>query len=188
MTGWSLPTSARIGGREYPVHADYRDVLNAIERLNDAQELEYTRFTVALTLFYEGFAEMPEKDYDEALGWMFRFINGGEDEEDCTPQPKTIDWEQDRLMIVSDINRVAGCEVRELAFCHWWTFLSWFNAIGEGQLSTVVSIREKRRKGKKLIDWEREYYHEHKSKVDFRCKYTTQELEERERLNRLLGE
>ena len=89
---------------------------------------------------------------------------------------------------VADINRVAGREVRSLPFCHWWTFLAWFMGIGEGQLSTVVSIREKRRKGKKLSDWEREFYQENRGKVEFRRKYSAKELEEQERFKALLGE
>ena len=71
---------------------------------------------------------------------------------------------------------------------HWWTFLSWFNAIGEGQLSTVVSIREKLQKGKKLDKWERDFYRENKQLVDMKKRYSTQELAEQERLKKLLGE
>ena len=188
MTGWNLPESAEIGGRSYCINADYRDILGVIARLNDPEEDEQTRLYVALALFYEGFEMMPETDYEAASLWLFRFINGGEEEQDTRPSPKTIDWEQDRSLIVADVNRVAGCEVRALPFCHWWTFLAWFNGIGEGQLSTVVSIREKRRKGKKLSDWEREYYKENRFRVDFKKKYTAEELEEQERLKKLLGE
>lgn len=188
MSGWTLPETARVGGRNYPIHADYRDILNIIARLNDQEEDEQTRAYVALALFYEKFEEMPEKNYQEAVRELFRFINGGEEETDARPRPKTIDWEQDQQLIVADINRVAGCEVRVLPFCHWWTFLSWFNGIGEGQLSTVVSIREKRRKGKKLSDWEKEFYQEHRDRVDFKKKYTAEEREEQGRLKELLGE
>ena len=86
---------------------------------------------------------MPQEDYGEAVRRMFWFINGGRDEAPARPQPKVIDWEQDGSLIVADVNRVAGCEVRSLQFCHWWTFLAWFQGIGEGQLSTVeMCIRD----------------------------------------------
>lgn len=188
MTGWTLPRAVWVGGKNHPIHADYRDVLDIIAQLNNQEEDEQTRAYVALALFYEGFEGMPGKDYTEAAQELFRFINGGEEEIDTRPRPKTIDWEQDRSMIVADINRVAGCEVRSLPFCHWWTFLSWFNGIGEGQLATVVSIREKRRKGKKLSDWEKEFYQEHRKMVDFEKKYTTEEQEEQRLLKELLGQ
>ncbi len=188
MTWWALPKSAVIGEKEYAVNADYRDILDIISHLNNQEQDEQTRFYVALALFYEGFQEMPDRDYLEAAQWMFRFLNGGEEEKDSGPVHKTIDWEQDRSMIVADINKVAGCEIRALPFCHWWTFLAWFNGIGDGQLATVVSIREKRRKGKKLSDWEKEFYQSHKGTVDFEKKYTREELEEQERIKALLGE
>ena len=188
MTGWDLPESAELGGETYAIHADYRDILDVIAHLTDEDEDEETRLYVAMALFYEELEKIPEEVYLEAARWMFRFLNGGEEERDTGPSHKTIDWEQDRMMIVADINRVAGCEIRALPFCHWWTFWAWFCGIGDGQLATVVSIREKRRKRKKLSDWEKEYYQNHKSTVDFRKKYTKEELEEQERLNRLLGE
>ena len=188
MTGWELPEALEVNGREYAVNADYRDILNIISRLNDAEEDEETRAYVALALFYEDFERMPESDYPEAVKTLFWFINGGEEEVGSRPHPKTIDWEQDRSLIIADINKTAGCEVRALPFCHWWTFLAWFNGIGEGQLSTVVSIREKKRKGKKLSDWEREFYQENREKVDFKQKYSAEELEEQERIKKLLGE
>jgi hypothetical protein len=91
-------------------------------------------------------------------------------------------------MIVADINKVAGKEIRALPFVHWWTFLSWFHAIGEGQLSTVVSIREKLRKGKKLEDWEKDYYREHKQVIDLKKRYSQTEMQERAELEKMLSE
>ena len=85
---------------------------------------------------------------------------------------------------MADINRVAGCEVRALPFLHWWTFLAYFRGIGEGQLSAVVGIREKRRKGKKLDEWERDFYRENRDMVDFKMRYTS---EDDEILNEWLG-
>lgn len=188
MTGWDLPEWVEVCGTDYRIHADYRDILDIIARLNAPDQEEQTQLYVVLALFYQEFKEMPPKDYPAALERLFWFLNGGQEEQGARPRPKTVDWEQDRALIIADLNRVAGCEVRALPFCHWWTFLAWFNGIGEGQLSTVVSIREKRRKGKKLEDWEKEFYQEHREMVDFQKKYTAQELEEQTRLNKLLGE
>lgn len=171
MTGWGLPDRAEIGGREYRIHPDYRDVLNVIAHLTDPDTDEYTRVYVALALFYADFPAMEEDRYQEALDWMLRFISCGEDDRGSTWH-RVFDWEQDRNLIVADVNRVAGCEIRALPFCHWWTFVAWFNAIGDGQLAAVVSIREKLRKGKKLSDWERDFYLENRSTVDLRTHYT----------------
>ena len=40
---------------------------------------------------------------------------------------------------------------------HWWTFISYYMGIGEGGLATVVSIRDKIIKGKKLEKYEKEF-------------------------------
>lgn len=173
MTGWGLPTALAVGGREYRINADYRDILEVIAYLQD--EATLTGRYVALSLFYEGFETMPRADYPQAMEELARFIGLGEDPDERMPQPKTIDWEQDRVIIISEINRVAGMEVRALPFLHWWTFMGWFGAIGEGQLSTLVAIREKLRKGKKLESWEREYYQQNHSRVDFKRRYTADE-------------
>jgi hypothetical protein len=101
--------------------------------------------------------------------------------------PKLLDWDQDAQVIIADINKVAGTEVRSLPFLHWWTFLSFFHAIGEGQLSTLISIREKLRTGKKLEKWEQEYCRRNRSRVALPKKYSPEELAEQERLKRLLG-
>ena len=59
--------------------------------------------------------------------------------------------------------------------------------IGEGTFATVVSIRDKKAKGKKLEDWEREFYKENKTLIDLDVKYSEEELEEQKRLNDLLN-
>ena len=177
MNGWGLPTSLAVGGKTYPINADYRDILEVIACLQDPDEDPMIRQYVALSLFYEGFETMPQADYQQAMEELARFIDLGEDQADSPPRAKTIDWEQDRIIIASEINKVAGMEVRALPFLHWWTFMGYFSAIGEGQLSMVVAIREKLRKGKKLEPWEREYYRENRSQIDFRRKYTSAEDE-----------
>ena len=188
MTGWDLPEFAEIGGKTYRINADYRDILDIVTRLNNQEESEQTRLYVALALFYEDFTDMPRKDYQEAANWMMRFISCGEEETDAHPRPKLLDWEQDHNMIVADVNKVAGCEIRALPFVHWWTFLAWFGAIGEGQLSAVVAVRDKLRRGKKLEEWEREFYRRNRARVELKPRYTPEELAERERLNRLLSD
>lgn len=184
MTPWSLPQTANIGGKEYPINADFRDILEITGYLTDERRPEFLRWQIALALFYDG--DIPTIHQTEAMEYLARFISYGE--QDNKPGPKLLDWEQDAQIIVSDINKVAGLEIRALPFLHWWTFLSYFYGIGEGQLSTVVSIRDKLRRGKRLEKWEQEYYRENKSRVDMRKRYTPEELAEQERLKRILGE
>ena len=160
---WTLPVNLEVGGKEYAINADYRDILNIISRLNGGEN-EFVKVYVCLALFYPQFEEMPESDYQEAIEKLLWFIACGEEQED-KKRPKLIDWEQDYQMIAADIIKVAGHDVRSDSFCHWWTFVSYFMGIGEGQLSAVVSIRDKLRKHKKLEKWEKEFYNQNRSEV-----------------------
>ena len=56
-----------------------------------------------------------------------------------------------------------------------------------GQLSTVVSIRDKLRRGKQLEAWEKDFYRENKQAVDMKPPETAADLAEKERLNKILG-
>ena len=174
--GWGLPINAEIGGKVYPINSDFRDVLEVVEWLNKPDDDEMTRLYVALSLFYEQFESMPQSCYDEAVKWMMDFIALGE-EDDVKRRPKLFDWEQDRNVIVSEINKVAGQEVRSLDFLHWWTFVGYFNCIGEGQFSMIVSVRDKIQRGKTLERYEREFYNRNRIRVDFKRKYTQEEDE-----------
>ena len=184
MNRWSLPTSATIGGVVYQIHADFRDILNIFRYMDDPDRPEYIRWRIAIALFYEG--EISQEYFQEAMEYLADFIACGN--RDSKPGPKLLDWEQDAQVIVADVNKVAGSEIRDVPFLHWWTFVSYFNAIGEGQLSTLVSIRDKLRRGKPLEKWEKEYYSKNKEIVDLKTRYSAEELAEQERLKKLLGE
>lgn len=172
MNVWSLPMSADIGGSKYKINADFRDVLEIIGILNDQSRPDFLRWQIAIGLFYEG--DIPRRLQKEAMEYLSAFISYGSD--DKRPAPKLVDWDQDAQIIVGDVNKVAGSEIRALPFLHWWTFLSYFYSVGEGQLSTIVSIRSKKRKGKKLEKWEETYYRENRDKIDFKKAKTAEDL------------
>ena len=185
IPGWELPVVACIGGKNYTIHADYRDILEIFTYFEDPELPEYLRWQIALALFYEG--DIPPEHQQEAMEYLTAFINCGKPEAG-RPGPKLLDWEQDALTIVADVNKVAGREIRAMPFLHWWTFMAWFHAIGEGQLSTLISIRDKLARGKKLEQWEQEYYRKNKDRVELKKRYSAEERREQERLKALLGE
>lgn len=170
MDIYGLPKTAKIGGVEYAINTDFRDVMEIMDYLNDTTRPDYLRWQIALGLFYEGC--IPEEHHLEAMEFLSEFISYGET--DTQPGPKLMDWKQDANMIIGDINKVAGKEVRDAKYLHWWTFLSYFYGIGEGQFSTIVSIRSKKQSGKKLEKWEEEFYKKNKKRIDFQ-KTKTQE-------------
>ena len=184
MTLWELPKEAVIGGKTYHLHTDFRRILEIFSCLQEESYPEFLRWYMALALFYE--EPVPDVDFREAVEYVRWFVNCGR-EETKDPGPQLISWQQDAQDIVADVNKVAGREIRQLRELHWWTFLGWFQSIGEGNLSTLVSIRDKLRRGKKLEPWEQEFYRRNKSRVKLQKNYSAEELAEQERLKALLG-
>lgn len=183
ISAWDLPTSVQLGDKTYAFHADYRDIMEIFSYLEDPDMPEYLRWQVALALFYE--EPIPPEHTQAAMEYLATFINCGKQEQ-TKPAPKLLDWQQDAPLIVADVNKVAAQEIRALKFVHWWTFMAWFHAVGEGQLSTVVSIRSKLRQGKKLEKWEQDYYRENKDRIDLKKRYSREEQQQRDKLSALL--
>lgn len=177
MKYYDLPKSIEIEGINYEIRSDFRVVLDIFCALNDPDLSDRERGEVVLDILYPSFyaGEMPPEHYEEALKKALWFINGGEENKTSTKPMKLMDWEQDFTYIVAPVNRVAGCEVRSLPYLHWWTFLSFYNEIGECLFSQIVGIRKKRKTGKKLDKSEREWYLQNRSIVDFKTHYTEQE-------------
>ena len=183
LSSWYLPESAKIGGREYKLRCDFRDVLRIFSYFSDPDLADVLKWQIALSLFYEG--EIPARHRYEAMKYLADFITCGKKETGSSG--RLLDWEQDANLIIGEVNRVAGCEIRQKPFIHWWTFLSYFHAIGEGQLSFLLSIRQKRLRGEKLQDWEERYYQENRDTVELKPKYSLEEAAEREKLERMLN-
>ena len=113
MNPWSLPTSAVIGGVEYSINPDFRDILEIIGYLNNESKTLYSRWKIALSLFYN--EEIPQEYEEIAAQYLSDFISCGKKDEKSGP--KLIDWEQDALLIVTDVNKVAGKEIRSEKLC-----------------------------------------------------------------------
>jgi len=182
MDLWSLPKTAVIGGKEYGICTDFRDILQIFAYFEDPDLPEFIRWHIALALFFEG--EIPEEHRPEAMEYLSAFLTAGQG---AAPGPCLMDWQQDSQAIISDINHVAGQEIRSLPYVHWWTFLSWFHAIGQGQLSSLVAIRDKLRRGKKLTAQEQEFYSRNREAVVLQKRRSREEREEMARLEALVG-
>ena len=172
---YSLPTSVEVNGTEYAIQSDYRAVLDILTALSDSDLDEQDKAEAALTIFYPDFPSMPASDYQEALNQCFRFIDHGQEAKAQGKQPVVMSWEQDFDMIISPVNRIAGCEVRSLPYLHWWSFLSYYMEIGDCLFAQVVAIRDKKARGKPLDKQEREFYRRSREMVDLKTTYTEEE-------------
>ena len=174
-SAWEFPTSLNIGGTDYEIRTDYRAVLDLLTALNDNdltdedKQIEaYMKSRVILEIMFPKCDDIPAEHIQEALDKVVEFIDMGITED--SKKPKTMDWEQDAPILIPAINKVLNCEIRAEKYIHWWTFLGAYMGIGESLFSNIVSIRQKKAKGKKLDKWEMEFYKENKSLIDFKQK------------------
>lgn len=166
-----LPTSLLVGGVEREIRSDYRAALDIFAAFNDMELNDAEKNLVMLKIL---FVDDIESEYtNEAINQAVWFLNLG-DTIKSNSDMRLYDWEQDRTMIFSAVNKVCGKEVRSVEYMHFWTFVSFFMEIGEGLFSNVISIREKQKKGKKLEDYEREFYLANKELIDLKRKYDTE--------------
>ena len=172
---YSLPTSVEVGGKEYPIQSDFRAALDILAALSDGELDNQDKAETALAIFYPTLEEMPYTDYQEALQQCFRFIDCGESPREEKKQPTLMSWSQDFSMIIAPVNRIAGCEVRALEYLHWWTFMSYYREIGDCLFSQVVSIRDKKARGKTLEKQEKEFYRRNRDLIDLKTTYTEAE-------------
>lgn len=195
MYAWKLPTSLHVGGINYKIRTDYRVILDILAAMNDPDildpgmtedEKQAEKVLTMLQILYIDFDQMPPSDWKEASEKACEFIDCGI-HDDGTPKPRLMDWEQDAPIIVPAVNKVCNFDVRSVKYMHWWTFFGYYMEIGECMLSTVVSIRDKKRRGKKLEKWEQEFYRNNKHIVDLRAKKAERSEEEKEELRKLFG-
>lgn len=186
MTGYELPVSVSLGGKEYPIRSDYRAVLRVLYGMSDPDLDGEGRALLLLKGMYPGWSNIPPDHIREAIEKANSFIDCGQEPQSGAPKPRTIDWEQDARLIVSAVNGVAHTEIRAMEYLHWWTFFSYFMEIGESLFSNVLHIRQKKASGKKLEKWERDFYKSNAQIIDIRRKLSAAEQAERESIERWL--
>lgn len=160
-----LPTSLKVNGKDYAIRSDYKNILRIIAAYNSPKLRDREKVLVCLKRLYLDFASIPLADYEAAYTAAANFI-------ECQvksdkPGPQMVDWEKDEQMIFASINKVAGREVRDGQYMHWWTFLGYFQSIDRDDLyGFVLAIRQKRSKHRKLEKHEQEFYNANRSMCD----------------------
>lgn len=167
MSVYELPTSLTIGGVGYPIRYSWTAALDILAACADPDLDEYAKAACLLQILFPDHESIPTEHLGEACQKASDFIDCGQ-KDDGKVRPKMIDWAQDAAIIIPEINKVACREIRLDPNIHWWTFYGWFMGIGDGLLASVLHVRQKKAKGKKLESWEREFYEENKALVDFK--------------------
>lgn len=201
----TLPETLTVGGEEYPIRTDYRNVLQVFEAFQDPELTQEEKWIVAIYLMFADFScydnafdaakagflvESAENGFsiDEAIKQISWFISAGMPDGINLEKP-VYDWKQDEQLIFSSVNKVASREVRnQEEYLHWWTFLGYFREVGEGTFLFITGIRHKLNKGKKLDKDEKEFLSHNKELVKLEKPKTREEQEQEDQYNALLDE
>lgn len=158
-----LPKALRINGVSYEIRADYRNVLRVFEAFADESLSDKEKMLICLQRMFVNFRSIPYDNYKEAYEQVYWFIGCGKPEEK-RPPIRTFNWIKDEPLLFPAVNKAAGIEVRSVPYMHWWTFMGFFESIDPDSLfGTVLSIRQKKARGKKLEKYEREFMNNNKA-------------------------
>ena len=161
-----LPQAVVLDGVKYEIRSDFRVGLLIMLMMNDKQMTDdYKFYTLIKTLFVK---MPPDNLFEEALRQAIWFLNCGEIKNGSKNHtPKVMDWEQDEQLIFAGITAVAGQDIRNMDFVHWWTFMGYYMSIsGDSLFSHVIEIRTKLKRGKKLEKHEQKFYANNKDMID----------------------
>lgn len=142
-----LPKKLTINGTDYDIRSDYRDCLLILQAFSDVELSDNEKTIIMLKCLFKSDEVFREENIKEACEQAVWFLNCGNAVNKPHTSKPLYDFEQDEQILFSAINKVAGCEIRNVEYMHFWTFLGLFNEIGDGVFSTVVSIRNKKTKG-----------------------------------------
>ncbi len=153
-----LPVSITVNGHEYSIDSDFRNILVILSAFADDELTNTEKGFICMDRLFDDFKSIPKEDIQGAYKGAIDFINFLPSSNRNSKHQKFLDWEKDEQLIFPAINAVAGTEVRLLKYMHWWTFMGYFQNIdSESLFGSVLSIRQKRAKGKKLEKWELEF-------------------------------
>nr|DAU94492.1 MAG TPA: hypothetical protein [Caudoviricetes sp.] len=182
-----LPQTLNINGRAYKIRSDYRDILQIIAAFGDKELSDEEKAYVCLKRLFIAMESIPKSDYQDAYKAAVTFIECHIS--DRKPSPKVVNWEKDEQLIFPAINKVAGMEVRAVPYMHWWTFLGYFQSIDREDIwGFILTIRQKRAKGKKLEKYEKDFLNANRDicEVEFREEKATTEDSLAKMFNELL--
>ena len=173
-----LPTTLNVCGTEYEINADFRTVLHIFSAFRDDDLTLEEKALVCVQCLYRQPEHIPTEHLEEAIRQAYWFCDGGDMPKSKAEPVKTMDWQQDAHMLFPAVNKVAGFEIRDCPFLHWWTFLGLFCEIGDGLFATVLHIRQKRAHSKPLDKWEQEFYSRNAALIDIISEEQQAEIDE----------
>ena len=190
MNKWLLPSSVHVAGLDFDIDTSYITVLDVLSACNRDDYDKEEKLLYMLMSMVKDFDKLPVEHYAECSQRLVEFIDMGEHEENKgKKKPAVMDWEQDAQLIIPEINKQLGngLDVRTMPKMHWWTFLGYYQSIGESAYTHIIALRTKKAMGKKMEKWEQEYINENPQLFNLKKHLTDKEKADKQALDELLG-
>lgn len=155
---WGLPESLRVGVRDWPIRSDFRNGLDCMVVLQADDLDEAEKADCVCRIIFPDWKQIYQDGlFIEAAQAAFDFLDCGRPKNESPKNaPAVMEWERDAVLIFDAINKTRPTDIRAEKM-HWWSFCGLYMEIGESIFAEVISIRQKRQKGKKLEKYEREF-------------------------------
>lgn len=160
-----LPTTLNVAGVECPIRYQFKPCLAIMQAFEDQKLTNDEKILIMLDILYAE-DEFGEDTILEAIDKAIWFLSHGNTQPVKEEKPLSR-LDKDEQLIFAAVNEVAHTDIRTDDNMHYWTYLSYMQAISSHSLfASIVRIREKRNKGLKLEPEEKKFYKEHKEMID----------------------
>lgn len=185
----ALPSSVTVGGRQFPINADFRNILKILRLIEDGGVDERYKAILACQWFYT--EDVPPGGVNEII----KFITGAEDDDirrraengcDEPSTPRRYDYEYDAEEIYASFLKDYRIDLLDIPFLHYRKFLIMLlNLSDESPFKQKVQLRFKDLSGLKGRALSAAM--EAKEAVQLPVKLTEEELAEQEAFERVWG-
>lgn len=160
-----LPTTLNVAGVECPIRYQFKPCLAIMQAFEDQELTNDEKILIMLDILYAE-DEFGEDTILEAIDKAIWFLSQGNTQPVKEEKPLSR-LDKDEQLIFAAVNEVAHTDIRTDDNLHYWTYLSYMQAINSHSLfASIIRIREKRNKGIKLEPEEKKFYKEHKEMID----------------------
>ena len=172
---FDLPTTLIVNEKEYRVETDFRKILNIMLMFEDEELTIYEKQSIMLKMLY--IDPPPVGSESEATHQAAYFIDGGIEESrggKSKDLGRLYSWNQDKVYILSGIDKTLGYSSRSCDYLHWWLFLGALLDMGECTFSHIIHMR-RAKKENKLSKEEKKQWSENPDLYELRIEQRTAE-------------
>lgn len=131
------PKIAVIGGKQYRINTEYLCWMGIQQIFSEPNLTDWEKANIAIT---SAIGCIPLA-YEEALEWLFGFLQCGEESRGESAAEKLIDWEKDFQAVWADFKLHYRLDIRT-KYLHWWDFMAMLQSLPkESEIKRRISIR-----------------------------------------------